>query len=55
MTTWQERMAKGCNLHADCNVAEEQAAQQGRPERFGRGSVRLTHCHDETCPDCYGS
>lgn len=48
-------LPKGCNRHADCVAAEKKAAEDGRPERFGPGTARLSHCYDETCSDCFGS
>lgn len=43
-----------CNIHSDCDAAEKQAEADGKPPRCGAGSVRLHHCHDEGCEDCFG-
>lgn len=45
---------KSCNLHKDCDVAEAEAKEQGKPERYGAGSVRLYHCSADDCEDCFG-
>lgn len=45
---------KGCNMHKDCKEAESLAEKQGKPLRFGSKSIRLTHCADDTCEDCFG-
>lgn len=45
---------KSCNMHRDCDAAEVQAAKDGKPERYGTGSVRLEHCTDDCCEDCFG-
>lgn len=46
---------KTCNKHVDCDAAEAEAAKQGKPERFGKGSVRLVHCNKDECEDCFGA
>lgn len=46
--------SRGCNKHEDCAAAEAQALAEGKPERFGKGSDRLTHCIVEDCEDCFG-
>ncbi len=45
---------RGCNKHGDCEAAEAKAKEEGKPERCGPGSARLTHCHDDDCEDCFG-
>jgi len=37
-----------CNRHTDCREADEQARARG--ELGG-----ATHCHNETCEDCFGT
>lgn len=37
-----------CNRHSDCDAADVEARSQGAT----RGAV---HCHDESCPECFGS
>lgn len=36
-----------CNLHDDCNAADEKAKARGR--------MWASHCHDDCCEDCFGS
>jgi hypothetical protein len=43
-----------CNRHPDCDAAEAKAKAKGMPERYGPGSIRVDHCHDEGCEDCFG-
>lgn len=38
-------LRRTCNLHADCNAADEEARANGK---------RTAHCHDEDCEDCFG-
>lgn len=45
--TKTERRIQQCNMHSDCDAADERAKARG--ERFG-----ADHCHDDDCEDCYG-
>lgn len=38
-------IARSCNLHVDCNLADEQARKRGR---------FASHCHDDCCEECFG-
>jgi hypothetical protein len=51
----EAKPVKSCNMHKDCDAAEAKAAAEGKPERFGPGSVRLDHCSDEGCDECFGN
>ncbi len=37
---------RSCNMHSDCDAADAAAKICG---------VRVDHCHDECCEDCFGS
>lgn len=37
---------RSCNRHSDCNKADEEAKK--------RGAWAASHCHDDTCEDCFG-
>lgn len=39
------QLGPSCNLHRDCQLANEQARARGK---------RAEHCHDEDCKDCFG-
>lgn len=37
---------RSCNLHRDCDKADETARARGRD--------RADHCHDDECEGCFG-
>ena len=41
-------ISNSCNRHSDCKAADEKAKETGA--RFG-----ASHCHDDTCEDCFGN
>lgn len=46
-TVKDNRPIRQCNMHNDCNKADDEAKAKGRP--------RPDHCHDECCSDCFGN
>jgi hypothetical protein len=43
----QPKQKRSCNLHYDCDIADEKANRVG--------GISAQHCHDECCDECFGN